>query len=157
MPYAPFFSKFPETAVSETRSITVYDHPNLPLGDYGFLEAFCDEPGCDCRRVMFNVHIPQSPEPLAVIAYGWESKEFYAKWFGKDDPEIIRELQGPCLNSMSKQSPFAPVLLEMAMDLLTDEAYIDRIKRHYDMFRREIEKGNKRKRRSRPRKPKRKR
>jgi hypothetical protein len=152
MPYAPFFSKFPKTAVTETRALTVYDHPLLPPGEYGFIELFCDEPGCDCRRVMFNIHIPESPKPLAVVAYGWETREFYAKWFGKDDPDIIRELQGPCLNTMSPQSPLAPALLAETIELLEDEAYVERIKRHYDMFRQEVEKGSKKKRLNRHRK-----
>ncbi|MCZ7666379.1 MAG: hypothetical protein M5U34_03690 [Chloroflexi bacterium] len=157
MPYAPFYSKFPKTAVAETRAITVFDHPDLPPGDYGFLELFCDEPGCDCRRVMFNIQIPESPNPLAVVAFGWESRDFYVKWFGEDDPEIIRELQGPGLNITSAQFSLAPALLEATIGLLADEAYVERIKRHYAMFRQEVEKDTRKKRRNRPRKPKRKR
>jgi hypothetical protein len=139
MPYAPFHERFPEIAEKETRMVTTINHPELPQDEYGLIELYCDEPGCDCRRVMFNVHSLQQREPLAVIAYGWESKEFYAKWFGDDDPEIINELKGPALNAWSRQSNLAPALLRTVTQVLQDRQYVNRLKRHYAMFRREID------------------
>ncbi len=31
------------------------NNPWLPDDDYGFLEAYCNDENCDCRRVFFNV------------------------------------------------------------------------------------------------------
>ncbi len=137
MPYADFYSAFPDVAKAETRSITLTNHSfGLPPDHYGFLEMYCDDPGCDCRRVFFCVVSPRNNDPLAVIAYGWESRDYYAKWFGRDDPDVITELMGPALNLASPQSSLAPALLELFRKiLLPDTAYIDRIKRHYTMFR----------------------
>jgi hypothetical protein len=45
----------------------------------------------------------QTIQLKAVIAYGRESREFYANRFGQDDPLIIKEMQGPALNTMSRQ------------------------------------------------------
>jgi len=43
------------------------------------------------------------------------------------------------LNSLSPQSRLAPTLLQLAGDvLLTDPAYVERIKRHYQLFREKI-------------------
>jgi hypothetical protein len=56
-------------------------------------------------------------------------------WFGKDDPNIIRDLMGPVLNLGSPQSELAPVFLEKIKYVLQDERYVARIKRHYRMFR----------------------
>ena len=143
MPYQMFSDLFPETAAAETRSITIFgDHSEtgLPAGEYGFGEMFCNERGCDCRRVFFYVMVPLRKEPRAVIAWGWESASFYAKWMGIDDPETIAELKGPVLNLGSPQTELAPALLDFTRDaLLQDKAYVDRIKRHYLMFRRKIE------------------
>jgi len=138
MPYACFHEYFPEIAERETRSITIPKRlsSGLPAGEYGFLEMYCDERGCDCRRVFFYVISPPKKEPLAVVAYGWESPEFYARWIGNDDPETIEELQGPILNMCSPQSSLAPAVLELVRDvLLQDELYVERLKTHYRMFR----------------------
>lgn len=142
MPYAFFHEQFPEMCDSETRSITLFDDDpsGLPAGEYGFFEMYCNEPGCDCRRVFFYVVTPSRKKPLAVIAYGWETPEFYARWMRDDDPDVIRELKGPALNLASPQSPLAPLLLKLTEEvLLQDKAYVERIKRHYQMFRDKID------------------
>ena len=76
-------------------------------------------------------------QPEAVIAYGWESADFYRKWFkyavSKDD---IAELIGPVLNMGSPQGRHAPAILNLFSEaLLRDKDYIERIKRHYKLFR----------------------
>jgi len=59
---------------------------------------------------------------------------------GDDDPEIIAELMGPCLNLGSPQSELARALLDVVRNvLLQDEAYVERIKRHYRHFRTRID------------------
>ena len=143
MAYTSFHEKFPEIAEKETRLLTLINDPELPTGDYGLLEAYCDEAGCDCRRVFFNVHSEKRNKIVAVIAYGWEDSKFYADWFGDDDPKIIEELKGPVLNSASPQSELAHILLNRVKEyILKDEYYIERIQRHYRMFKDLIEKEN---------------
>ena len=71
MPYEPFYERFPEVAEKETRTITIFNDPELPAGEYGLIEAYCNEPDCDCRRVFLNVCSWQRGERIAVIAYGW--------------------------------------------------------------------------------------
>ncbi|RZN38559.1 MAG: hypothetical protein EF813_04785 [Methanosarcinales archaeon] len=143
MPYTPFHEKFLEIAEKETRAITAINDPELPRGTYSLLESYCDEVGCDCRRVFFHVYSEGRNEIVAVIAYGWEDSRFYADWFGRDNPEVIEELKGPILNSASSQSELAPVLLNMVKGfVLKDISYVERIKRHYRMFKDLIEKEN---------------
>ena len=74
----------------------------------------------------------------------WESLEFYAAWMKDDDPDILAALKGPDLNLASRQGEWAPALLELARDvLLSDEAYVERVKRHYELFREKVEeRGN---------------
>jgi hypothetical protein len=114
---------------------------NLPSAQYSFIEMFCDEPGCDCRRVFFTVVSSADNATKAVIAWGWETPAFYRKWLGMGDPDIIRDLKGPVLNLTSPQSNLAPALLKLFQNvLLQDSAYIERVKRHYDMFRATVDK-----------------
>jgi len=139
MSYSAFIVRFPDLGERETRTITVPRGSDigLPYAQYGFLEMYCDDPGCDCRRVFWMVLSRQLPgRILAVIAYGWESRGFYTGWLGMPDRDRITELKGPVLNAGSPQSRYAPKLLELARDvLIPDPDYMARIKRHYRMFR----------------------
>jgi len=142
MPYSLFHNHFPKIAERETRTVTVLDFStfNLPPADYTFLEMFCDEPGCDCRRIFLSVVSSLQKNIVAVITWGWEKREFYVKWMGDDEPLIIRDLIGPALNLASPQSNLAPALLDLFRNvLLKDAIYVDRIKQHYAMFRQKID------------------
>ena len=136
MPYQPFRELFPEIAGNETRVLTAINAPDLPPDDYILTEAYCNDPGCDCRRVFFNIISIKEQKVVAVIAYGWESPAYYVKWFGGNAPkDAIRDLKGPVLNKLSQQSKLAPALLEHIKVILQDKAYVERLKRHYQMFR----------------------
>ena len=75
-----------------------------------------------------------------MIAYGWQSADFYRKWTKSANPEIIRAMQGLTLKPMSKQSELAPALLELMQKLiLKDPAYVARLKRHYQMFKEQVD------------------
>lgn len=142
MPYVCFHEHFPEIAERETRTITILGQSSsgIPPGQYSLVEMYCNERKCDCRRVFFCVISSLKKDVEAVIAYGWESPEFYARWMGNDDPETIEELQGPILNMGSPQSSLAPQVLQIVKDIiLQDSAYVERIKRHYAMFRDRID------------------
>jgi hypothetical protein len=140
MSYEPFYERFGELAWKETRSLTVFDDPRLAGDEFGFIELYCNDESCDCRRVMFDVVSRERRKSVAIIAYGWESQEFYAKWFRQNDPEIILQMQGPILNPGSNQSELAPALLKKVREvLLTDPAYIARLKRHYQMFKEKMD------------------
>lgn len=142
MPYVPFRDYFPEVADRETRTIIIMPDSDmgLPAGDYGFLEMYCDERGCDCRRVFFYVVSRFRKQVEAVVAWGWEEPAFYAEWFCYDDPFVVAELKGPILNPGSPASELAPAILELVRNvLLRDPNYVARIKRHYRMFRGRID------------------
>ena len=142
MPFQPFHELFREIAEQETRSVKVTNDPDLPDDSYGVLEAYCNDPGCDCRRVFFNILASNQKKVLAVIAFGWESDAFYAKWMGTTNKQLIKEMQGPILNLASPQSKYAAKLLGLINNVvLQDKSYIERLERHYNLFRQEIDKG----------------
>lgn len=140
MPYVSFHDYFPDIAEQETRSFTVLEDPELPPGSYALAEMYCNEPGCDCRRVFFSVLSSLTKRIEAVIAYGWESPRFYTQWMGDNDPEIIKELKGPTSNLLSPQSDLAPAILKVVRDVvLQDRAYVERLKDHYKMLKHYID------------------
>lgn len=57
-----------------------------------------------------------------------------------NDPEVVADLKGPVLNLGSPASALAPALLELMQNVLwQDVHYIERVKRHYQMFRQRID------------------
>jgi hypothetical protein len=150
MDYGPFAEEYPEIAKEETRQIAILNESGeLPQGRYLLMELFCTDPECDCRRVFINVYHVESEQLMAVIAYGWEDRQFYREWFSQDIPGMddilteemsgmIDELKGPALNTASPQSEFAPVLLDEVETVLEDEEYVERIEQHYQMFKNSI-------------------
>ena len=141
MPMTPFLERFPELGARETRSLTVCGRGDLPDGDYGFVELYCNEPHCDCRRVMVVVLRPETgwQRFWATINYGWESREFYQRW-AKAPGWDESEWQGPFLDPLSAQSRYAPALLELFKSLLQSPEYVERLKSHYRLFRAAVEK-----------------
>lgn len=142
MPYESFHARFPKIAEKETRTMTIVNFPAVPKGSYGLIEMYCNEPGCDCRRVFLDVHDWERRKSMAIIAYGWESAAFYRKWFGRGREEYvqtaIKDMMGPILNPGSPQSKYAPAFLSLVTDILNDQNYIDRLKRHYQIFKDDV-------------------
>ena len=146
MPFRLFHDYFPEVAERETRSITVLPHSDLdlPVGSYGFLEMFCDERGCDCRRVFFAVMASFRKDPQAIVAWGWEDLAFYSRWLKYGDRQDAKDMQGPILNPGSPQTELSGAILALTRKvLLADTNYIERVKRHYAMFRSRVDGGKK--------------
>jgi hypothetical protein len=146
MPYEPFYERFRDLALRETRSFTVADgsYPGLPADECALLEIYCNDENCDCRRVFFNVVSRKWEKIVAVVTYGWENEAFYRKWYGGKDDNLARmvisEMMGLGLNSISPQSEIAPALLAPIRDiLLGDPAYIERLKRHYQIFKEKVD------------------
>ncbi|MBF0585033.1 MAG: SEC-C domain-containing protein [Magnetococcales bacterium] len=136
MDFVHFYKLFQKVAEEETRIVTVFadSHWGLPADEYGFVEMFCGNKQCDCRRVFFNV-MSERQGNIATIAFGWEPPEFYARWLPTNDASVIKEMMGPTLNRLSPQSEIAPKVLKLFKDvLLVDADYIDRVKRHYKMM-----------------------
>ena len=137
MNFQSFYDKFPTLAEKETRRITVFENNDygLPAAEYAFVELFCNDKKCDCRRVFLTVFSLPQQKNEATICWGWENIAFYKKWLGFIDKKMIDELIGPCLNSGSPQSPLAPALLKLfSQVLLIDNNYTNRVKTHYAMF-----------------------
>ena len=127
-----FASKFRAVAARETRVVTVQADGALPKGEFGFLEFYCPNPRCDCRRVILRVTSPDG-RTWATISYGWESKKFYSQWAGGN--QSVADMAGASLDALNAQSTYANAFLSFFNDMIaTDRKYVERLKRHYRMF-----------------------
>jgi hypothetical protein len=143
MSFQMFHELCPEVGLRETRSVALSSGSGngLPADNYAFLEMYCSEAGCDCRRVYLQVIAESNPGVvLAVISWGWEPLAFYRRWgnFPKTAKEV-KGMKGPALAPLNRQSDLATALLELAEHvLLASPEYVERIKRHYILCRSKI-------------------
>jgi uncharacterized protein YchJ len=138
MHFLGFNSIFPKIAEHETRSITVLQNgESLPIGEYSFIELYCADKKCDCRRVMMHVFFTDSNQVrsrLAVLSFGWEPKAFYRKWAPNLSDDDLKYFKGPDLDPHERQTSHSERLLECFKIMLNDGAYRQRIIRHYVQF-----------------------
>ncbi len=150
------YTRCPELAVRETRTVTVPPGGVVPPGQYGFLENYCVNPSCDCRRVLIRVCPAESPDvTLATINYGWETEEFYRKWFGifpdEEGEAMARDVTGAGLDLINPQSPFADYFLDLFREMVRSDAdYVQRFSRHYEAFRKRAPAGRRNRGTNRP-------
>lgn len=121
---------FRDVAERETRTATVLaplaltDGLHLPVDEYGFDEMYCEERGCDCRRVMINVLARHTQQHVATINHAFEKPASDA---------LVPEQT--FLDPLNRQSPWAPAILELFLNVvLADKDYVQRLHRHYRMF-----------------------
>jgi hypothetical protein len=139
---APFVGRFPELGMKETRTVATRNSESVPDGEYAFVELYCNEPGCDCRRVFVQVLRGDTgwSRIWATINYGWEDLDFYRRWGHGSFPEAdLPELKGPSLAAMAPQSKYADFFLGMFRSLLAGPGYAQRLQKHYEMFRAAID------------------
>ena len=72
MTMRPFHLLFPELAERECRTIRPMNHERLPSRRFLFLESYCVEPRCDCRRVMLSVVEEGIRAQVATINHAFE-------------------------------------------------------------------------------------
>jgi hypothetical protein len=139
-----FHALLPELAQREVRCIHLEPEPGVPLtsglsaGEYAYVEFYCEDLNCDCRRVFLQVIARhQADRVLACINYGWENEAFYRErmpW----DPAAPREVVQGSLDPMNPQSEHSEELLELFQTQVLDEPYRLRLRRHYELFRDEL-------------------
>lgn len=112
----PFANICPKLAKDECRSIYFSGTAKgSPAEEFALFESYCEEEGCDCRRVLLTVASRNGIE--ATISFAL-------------DPDD--DMPGPFLDPINKQGPRAKELLSFVREVvLTDPEYVARLERHY--------------------------
>jgi hypothetical protein len=140
----PFDDLCPEEAAQRILVIrSIEPGQPLPVGEYGFFEFYCEEDGCDCRRVLLEVHSPQIPgEILATINYGWESVQFYSRRLG-GDTKSGREITQGSLDPLNANSDLAEAVLDAFRGTLRQNPqFVENFKAHYGLFKQTLKNRN---------------
>ena len=115
----PFVAMFRDIAEAETRTITTLDGRfGLPPDRYVFVELYCIEPRCDCRRVMLQVHAERARHLVATINHAFETPTDFP------EPQTF-------LDPLNPQSNHADAAMDLFLRVVLDEVYRDRLERHY--------------------------
>jgi hypothetical protein len=140
----PFHSLLPELAQREVRCVHIGSAPvptpgpTLLADEYAYLEFYCDDLTCDCRRVFLQVIAKGQPgKVFASISYGWEKESFYRKRMPWDPDDAKGTVRGE-LDPLNEQSEFAQDFLDLFQRVVLDEPYRLRLRRHYQLFREEL-------------------
>ena len=116
-----FHSLFPDVAEKETRVATVPPGGVLPPDTYAFLDLYCVDRGCDCRRVLINVLAQATGNHVATINHAF------------DPSNADEDLGQTYLDPLNPQSRWADDLRLLFLLLLRDPDYVARLERHYGM------------------------
>jgi hypothetical protein len=107
-----FAKRFPELGPRETRVALIPDDGDFPRGKYAFLESYCEEEGCDCRRVMLTVVEESTPgKILATISFGWDPPEWFTDETNLEG--LGATASGAFLDPLCPQSEHAAELLDL--------------------------------------------
>lgn len=85
--FKSFFDEFPNLLLSELGTVSIYKNDYFQYirpGDYAFVEMFCMEANCDCRRALIRVVSINPNKSWTILNYGWDSDDYYKSWFASD-------------------------------------------------------------------------
>lgn len=124
MLFEPYSAIFPEKNEPVIALQLDRKSGKIPKGAYGFIEFYCTDKGCDCRRTTLFV-LNEKGHEKAVISLG----------FDPDD-----DLAGPFLEEFHKQSPYAGELLEIFVELINESPeFLEAMHLHYREVRTKVE------------------
>lgn len=115
-------------AAHQVRTVGLRDSRQLPDGDYRFVDTYCTDPSCDCRKTMILVY--RKDVHVSTINFGWEPQSFYQEWMGSKDDRISEGMSGASIDITSPDGVPGRGMLAFFMALL-DENWIRRFRAHY--------------------------
>jgi len=115
------------------RTVTISDDRRLPDGEYKFVEHYCTDKDCDCRKTIIRVF--HEDRCVSTVDYGWEDPKFYLKWLkSTKDKEMAQEMSGLSIDFMSPDLVSPEAILALVEHLM-DEKWLAMIKESYRLVR----------------------
>jgi len=111
------------------RTVGLRDSSQLPDGNYTFIDMYCTDPTCDCRKTM--IQVMRDGIHVATINFGWESPEFYQQWMGGELDELMPSLHGATIDVTSPNKVSTHGILAFFHALL-DQKWIVIMQNHYN-------------------------
>lgn len=113
----------------QVRTLGLRQSPHLPDGDYTFVDTFCTDASCDCRRTL--IQVLHNGVHVSTIGFGWESPSYYKKWMGvKSDDDYMPQMHGATIDMSSPNKVSSQSMLAF-FNALLDEKWIRIFKGNY--------------------------
>jgi len=111
----------------QVRSVEIAKSPQLPDGEYSFIDTYCSDPECDCRKTM--IQVMHKGKRVSVINYGWEPASFYQKWMGSSAKDEAK-MHGASIDITSPNHVSPDGILAL-FNVLLNDIWIAKFKQHY--------------------------
>ena len=115
----------------QVRTVRIARNPQLPDGDYSFVDSYCTDLSCDCRKTM--IHVLHGGQCVSIINFGWEKPSYYKEWMGVNteaEDEITSLMCGSSIDISSPDLVSSEAILDLFNSLLNKE-WIGIFKRNY--------------------------
>lgn len=120
----------------QVRTVEIAASPQLPDGEYEFVDTYCTDPTCDCRKTM--IQVVHDGEIVSVVNYGWESPSYYEEWMGSSAGEEARKMSGASID-ISSPNKVPPEGMLALFNALLNDRWIGLFKSHYKAVKSEVE------------------
>lgn len=118
-----------DLARREALAVQFLGEGGKPSGTLLFREFYCNDPGCDCRRVVLHAVWVERGQTVASIGYGFEPA---APPFD-DEPQVM-------LDPINPQSELSGHVLALFQEVLdTQPGVRDRFVRHYELWKQAVD------------------
>lgn len=123
----------------QIRTVSLKKSPHLPDGDYTFVDTYCIDPSCDCRRTLIQVLL--NGVHVSTIGYGWESQKFYKNWMGVESNKDNMPILHGATVDISSPNKVSPSSMLSFFNALLDDRWVAVFKNNYDAVKKQILKG----------------
>ena len=114
----------------QVRTVSIKRSPHLPDGEYSFIDMYCTDPECDCRKTM--IQVMHNKKLVSIINFGWESATFYERWMGSGEKDnSMPKMHGASIDITSPDLVSREGILGLFNALLND-IWIAKFKHHYN-------------------------
>ncbi len=114
----------------QVRTVTIKQSPQLPDGEYSFIDMYCADPMCDCRKTI--IQVMHNGKLVSIINYGWESATFYEHWMGSSEKDnLMPKMHGASIDMTSPNIVSMEGILALFNALLND-IWIAKFKHNYN-------------------------
>jgi hypothetical protein len=117
----------------QVRTIVLANDPHLPDGKYIFLDTYCTDNSCDCRKTIIQIF--HDNKLVSIVSFGWESPKFYLRWLKSTrDRELAQEMSGLSID-FSSPNLVSPDGIFLLVTRLLDDKWISLLKENYRLIR----------------------
>ncbi len=118
-------------------ALNLRDHTILPDGHYRFVDLYCTDKKCDCRKTMIQVF--HDGKHVSTLNYGWESPNFYCKWMGIENDPMAKDMSGLSVDFSSPGRLDQQAILELVENLIKSnidgDSWVSNIQKNYKLLR----------------------